>query len=198
MCKALDNLTAMVDAVDTSESLEPIAEKLLDYISIHSFPVDIKKLLSYWGISVLPADFTKLQETPEFENKATILGAVGLKNADLCIYYKHDELDCEINFTLAHELAHCCLDKLHGDKVKSKEVRYRFEKEDDDEQERAADILAGAILMPERIVRSFFQELIEFKIEDFERLFVRLFKVPKDVVKKRLEILKLQNLTGDA
>ena len=183
MCKALNNLERKT------------AEELLKFANISAMPVDLSKLLRHWGIFALAADFTKLQETDEFKeqvkNKGNILGAVAYKGDDLCIYYKHDDSIHRKRFTIAHELAHCCLD---DGRLREDGTHYRFEKENDyAAEEIAANTFAGEILMPEKIVRSFLDMFTSPSIEDF----ARLFDVSENVARARLEVLLNKVRMGD-
>ena len=74
-------------------------------------PVDISKLLENIGISTIAKDFSEIEHLMEAD-AGSILGAAFSNGNNLAIFYKKNESLHRKKFTIAHELAHCCLDCL--------------------------------------------------------------------------------------
>ena len=147
-------------------------KKLLSSAGISTIPVNLAKLLRHWGISTLSADFTALQETDEFREqvkiRGDILGAVGKKGDDLCIYYKYDDNIHSQRFTIAHELGHIIIPWHSGVSLDNQTYRYdsdtAFYKSGSsrllDMQELEAHVFASELLMP--------YEWLQRKIDEHE------------------------------
>jgi len=182
MCAALDRL-----AGKTPEELiieAGIADKV---------PIDLEKLLCYWNVSVMPINFSKLQklqESKEFrqqiDDKGDILGAVILKGDNLCIFYKEDDTPNRQRFTIAHELAHCCIDY---EKLAKAEINCRYENfSKTDRHENSINAFAGKILIPDNTLKVFYDKLL---VPSADKL-AMIFDVSGTVMEARLEYLKLK------
>ena len=76
--------------------------------SMYSLPVDIVQILESLKIDTAAVSFEKLQkDLPLNNNKIT--GLAYAKGDDLFILYSKELSMPESRFTLAHELAHCCM-----------------------------------------------------------------------------------------
>jgi Zn-dependent peptidase ImmA (M78 family) len=165
MCKPLERLCGKS------------AEYILDtYGNKYSYPVDIVQIVrNIGGISLGSKDFTELDKLISKDNEnAHIIGAVRVLENGLQIIYA-DRLDKEKDslypdmtprqrneklirrqrFTIAHELAHCCL---HIDATQKKNyIELRSENVDigDAYKEKVANIFAGELLMPRLILDAF-------------------------------------------
>ena len=167
-------------------------------------PVDIVSICEKIGIKLGSIDFRNLEKIPPFsehvKKKGSIIGAVYINNCDTQIIYSNrwnddiktmSETDKEDNllrrqrFTIAHELAHCCL---HMNPQDKNHIEYRSDQDEsfNDNDERRANIFAGELLIP------------TFAIKDILDLFedavsisylANVFYVSKHVMKARLEHL---------
>lgn len=197
MCKILKELhgkTAM-------EILEKYGVK-------NEYPIDITGIAENIGIKLGSTDFTELEKKDSLremvQEKGHILGSVRVKGDELSIRYhnalhdnpafenlseedKKDKLLRRQRFTIAHEIAHCCLN-MPIDKDSS-HIEYRTEQKDykKDPKEIAANIFAGELLIPLDILTELCK-LFDNKISI--SLFSDLFKVSKHVFEARLEHLK--------
>lgn len=148
MCKKLAELNGL-----TPDEILLISE-------IDSYPVDMQKILKKLGIKNGPMDFTKIESMlPKvIELKGSILGAVTVLGDDVNIFYREGSTDNRKRFTLAHELAHCCL---NASSLKKGHVEFRFDaKNMSDPKELAANIFAGQLLIPEKPLRDMYDSLV--------------------------------------
>jgi len=177
MCATLDRLAGKTP------------QELLDEAGIaDKMPVNLEKLLKYWNVSVMPTDFSELQKSaklkPLVAQNGNILGAVALNGDAVGIFYKEGDTPNSQIFTIAHELAHCCLEY---EKLQQNSINYRFEKPTDP-NEGKMDAFAGELLISENKLKEFISKLIK---PSTEKLAI-VFGVPEDVMKDRLELLGLE------
>ncbi len=197
MCKILKELH--------QKSPEYILE---NYWSKGQFPIDVVDVAKRIGIKLGSVDFTELEKKESFKEmvkeKGHILGSVRTKGDDLFINYhnalhedpnyknlsevdKKDILIRRQRFTIAHEIAHCCL---HIDPEKCEpHIEYRMEEIDFNKNpsERDANIFAGKLLIPLNIL-SDLAMIYDNKISI--SLFADFFKVSKHVMEARVIYLK--------
>ena len=181
-------------------------EILTIYNEIDNIPVDIVKVAKEIGIKLGSIDFTELEKEEGFkktvEEKGSILGAVFTSGENVNIFYnsrlydddelnnlsdadKKDKLLRRQRFTIAHEIAHCCL---HAGTMQDYHIEYRTEQKDyTDEKERRANIFAGELLIPKKIIITLCA-MLEDKISI--SFFADLFKVSRHVMEARLEYLQ--------
>lgn len=158
MCKILKELH--------NKSSEEILEK---YGLKGQFPVDIADIAQKIGITLGSMDFREFEKKDSVKDvvalKGHILGFVRAKGDDVFIAYhnslddtseiknlsevdRRDKLVRRQRFTIAHEIAHCCL---HLDPNKDGiNIEYRTEQKDytNGSREREANIFAGELLIP--------------------------------------------------
>lgn len=84
-------------------------------------PIDIDALLSNIGISIVPIDFSPIENKVNI-SQGSILGATIVEGEDLSVFYRMDATENRKRFTLAHEIAHCCL---HTDSLIDHHVELR-------------------------------------------------------------------------
>ena len=164
-------------------------EILKKYGQDDSIPVNLNMLLLNIGLSALPFDFT------EYENKigvpkGNVLGLVVSKGDNAAIFYKQDDTLNRQRFTIAHELAHCCLGFTDGNKP---HIEFRLNEYDKDEHERTADIFAGQLLIPLKKLREVYLDLA---IPDSVTLASK-FAVSINVMEARLNHLKVSHFNKD-
>ncbi len=172
--------------------LEKIRNKspyeLLDEYGISMTPpINISLLLDKIGISVIAKDFSEIEKMSESE-PGSILGAAFSNNDDLAIFYKKSDHLHRKKFTIAHELAHCCLD---CPKNESAHIEFRLEpfvnlSEKELEKERRANIFAGQLLIPKDILISYYDKMIIPSLTELSKI----FEVSSSVMAARLDYLK--------
>lgn len=165
MCKPLEKLSGKS------------AEYLLDtYSSRYSYPIDVVQMVNkIGGISLGSKDFAELDKMLSEEGKpAHVIGAVRVLDDEVQIIYadrldadkdhlhtdmslaqKQEKLRRRQRFTIAHELAHCCL---HIDSTQKKnyiELRSVNTGTEDQQKEKIANIFAGELLMPRPVINAF-------------------------------------------
>lgn len=177
MCKKLKEL----------QGKKPI-ELLEEYDMSDIIPVDVNKLLDKMHIKTYPIDYERIEKMPSIvpfvEQKGKILGTVMLNNDDIVITYRKSDPIHRKRFTVAHELAHCCL----GDNFGEKFIQFRNDLVSNaDEMERKCNIFAGELLIPEHIIRNLHKSVNIFPLERLSQI----FDVSESVMAKRLDILEI-------
>lgn len=177
MCKRLRELNGLT------------AEDLLKKVGqFDVVPVDIAQICYDLDIHVKMMDFTQLENKIHSitnENKE-ILGVVLAKEDDLAILYCNDTVNRK-RFTLAHELAHCCL---HLNPNKKLHIEFRTSEAVFDEKEIEANKFAGELLIPENSLKEVIDFSLSIKRERIPFL-SQLFVVSENVMKARLEQLNI-------
>ena len=184
------------------------------YYMSNKIPIDIVSIAKNIGINLGSINFTDLEKStifkPFVEERGHILGAVFINGEDVQIVYdnrfyedtesgklsnvdKKDKLLKRQRFTIAHEIAHCCLHMKESDKS---HIEYRTDQNNDDMvREREANIFAGELLIPRTVllnICSIFGKNIPVNILS------DIFKVSNNVMKARLVYLKEQGFLDNA
>lgn len=185
-----------------SEALQKIkgmnASDILQKYGNNSIPVDIKQIISDIGIDVFAADFSVLKEAG-IENSDDILGAVFIDsdNQNLNIGYAYNsnpvltreeqkKYTYRTRFTLAHELAHCCL-HFNNDSDPHLEFRRSYPSTNDIPQlEYDANVFAGELLIPRAAIEEIYEKVSYPCLETM----AELFQVSNSVMRARLDYLK--------
>lgn len=176
MCKVLKNIQG--------KTAEEILRK---YGQDSSVPINLNQLLINIGISALPLDFTELEKEIG-SKKGDILGLVMTKGEKAAIFYKKDDTLNRQRFTIAHELAHCCIDK-----KEYPHVEFRLNEQEKDESENRADTFAGELLIPLNRLREVYMNLaVPTSI-----ILANKFAVPVNVMEARLNYLKVSYYDKD-
>ena len=169
------------------------SKNLIDRFGLdETLPVNLDGLLEYYNISVYPTDFNELREFPEIANeekeKGEILGAVAVQNNDIRILYKESDTKHRQKFTIAHELAHCCLDA--DSLMENGHIEYRkeFSERTGDNKEIKANIFAGELLIPETALNKIYAKVDRPNLE----VLAKAFDVSDNVMRERLKKLGLQ------
>lgn len=153
-------------------------------------PVDISQICYELGIRTQSTDFTPIEKSEFYQNQVTakgsILGVVIVKNKDIAILYRDKDTLNRKRFTIAHELAHCCL---HMKPTDDKHIQFRTDTNSNNAKEIAANKFAGELLIPTNSIKMLMQdrnsatpELISFLSD--------IFAVSDNVMKERLKGLK--------
>ena len=107
-------------------------------------PINISGLLENMGISTIAKDFSDIENVLS-KKQGSILGAAFSNGNNLAIFYKKSDSLHRKKFTIAHELAHCCLDCPNDE---SSHIEFRLDPftiitEDELVKEKKANIFAG-------------------------------------------------------
>ena len=146
-------------------------------------PIQLSKLLINIGISTLGIDFTDIEDAANYEH-GRILGAAISKGENLTIFYRKSDSKNRQRFTIAHELAHCCL---HTNALKQNHIELREEFCNKTEKEKEADIFAGELLIPEPLLKNVYDQ---FYVPSLKSL-ARIFNVSTNVMAARLNYLSM-------
>lgn len=173
MCKILQELKG-----------KKAIELLNEYKISLTPPIDISLLLKKIGIFEIPFDFSEIEEIMQYE-KGDVLGAIYAKSDTLSIFYRSSDSLNRRRFTLAHEIAHCCLD---ADELEKQHIELRSSQNANTPKEYKANIFAGELLIPElSLKRIHGQFLIAPSLSDLSNI----FKVSTTVMAARLDYLNL-------
>ena len=160
-------------------------------------PVDLNAILTKVGISALPRDFSTieplLQKKVNTDNKIQVLGAIVMNGNNAAIFYnQNDKKDSHrCRFTIAHELAHCCLS--HQCLDKEVHIDFRIEGMPLTEDEKAANVFAGELLIPYNMLINVIDKLLLPSVHTL----ANIFDVSDNVMLKRLEHIKIpRNISG--
>lgn len=145
-------------------------------------PIDIADILYNMQIRVFPYDFS------EIDSADRILGAMIADKTDLALLYRQGESKNRNRFTLAHELAHCCLAHLEDKKMPY--VEYRHEGKATDEDEIRANIFAGELLVPLKELRMVLSKDYPDTLPHSSKL-AKMFAVSVNVMEERLRFLRI-------
>lgn len=165
-------------------------ELLTEYHIDPEPPIDISALLTNIGISTISKDFSEIETQAEIKN-GSILGATISNGENLIIFYKKSSSWHRKKFTIAHELAHCCLDCPTNE---TRHIELRLESilslnlgDDIIRKEQRANIFAGELLIPEN---SLIQKYNQMLVPSLKELAI-IFDVSTSVMAARLEHLNL-------
>ena len=173
MCKLLKELNGLT------------AERLLEKYGVSlKPPIDISLLLKRIGISEIPMDFTEIEKILGY-HPGDVLGAIFAKNDSLGIFYRQGDSLNRIRFTLAHEIAHCCI---HADTLEKSHIELRSALEATTPKEYKANVFAGELLIPEATLRDIHgRYLVAPPLSNISQV----FKVSTNVMAARLDYLNL-------
>lgn len=147
-------------------------------------PIDLDLLLNNIGISSIGMDFKQVEKQANFETDS-MLGAAVSKGENLAIFYRAKDSINRKRFTIAHELAHCCI---HTDSLCEDHIMLRKELDNDGIEEKA-NIFAGELLIPYKILDKIYKKLLmPPSLTDLSAL----FQVSTNVMEARLKYLKLK------
>jgi hypothetical protein len=154
-------------------------------------PVNLNAILTKVGISALPRDFSDLEQvlraTKACQSEVQVLGAIVMSGNSAAIFYnQQDARDSHrCRFTIAHELAHCCL--AHQCLVNGAHVDFRTQGLPLTEEEKAANVFAGELLIPYDMLLNVMKKLLIPSVHTL----ATIFDVSDNVMLKRLEHLNM-------
>ena len=171
-------------------------------------PIDIVDIAQNIGIGLGSANFEVLEKKHNFKKlsgvKDNILGALLVKDNNIQIIYdssyrdlakakltqeeKEKKLDCRQRFTIAHEIAHCCLHMQKGQRV---HIEYRTDQTDkNNKKEISANTFAGELLIPTKMILDILNNVKGISISTL----ANIFAVSEHVMIARMNHLKELNL----
>ena len=179
-----NNMCATLDLFKGKKAEDLIQEFDLD----KELPVDLNALLEEYNVSVQPTDFEELKNFPdiadEINKKGNILGAVAINGDNLRILYRETDSVHRQKFTIAHEIAHCCLDT--EALRKNGHIEYRKDREFSDSiKEKKANIFAGELLIPATALNKIYERVSNPVLKEL----AERFDVSENVMRARLKQL---------
>lgn len=156
----------------------------------NTIPVNLGVILRKMEVSVISFDFSQFEKImpDEVSRRGRILGAVmTAEEGRTAIFYSSDASlmsDHRYRFTVAHELAHCCLDGC------TNHVEFRRDGEVNDENERRANVFAGELLIPIHQLESVSKRLLLPTVKNL----AEVFEVSETVMLGRLKHLNRPDL----
>lgn len=166
------------------------AEQIIKRYDLDStIPVNLSRVFKENDIKVVPVNFKTFEDIPEISKtvyeKGAVLGAVAIKDNKINILYKEDDSPHRQYFTIAHELAHCCLDA--EELAINGRVDFRLDIEQPSKEEMEANIFAGELLVPKSALDILYKQIKEPKLS----ILAKIFDVSTSMIKARLEYLDL-------
>lgn len=152
-------------------------------------PIDISKLIEKMKISTIAMDFTELERDSNVP-EGCVLGATFSNGDNLTILYKKTDTLHRKKFTIAHEIAHCCL---HCPKDETSHIELRLDsypddiKKEEEKKEKDANIFAGELLIPKKSLKVYYDKLMIPSLLYLSEL----FDVSTNVMEERLNYLEL-------
>lgn len=153
-----------------------------------SAPIDLSAILRKLDISALPMDFTSLEKKDTIKELVAVRGRIlGVlisdENRAAIFYNKEDSRNSHrYRFTIAHEIAHCCLT---GSPV---HVEFRFDSAKPNGTEYEANVFAGELLIPQNLLYEMIQNLLLPSVH----ILADIFAVSDNVMLERLKYLKVK------
>lgn len=195
-----ENLKVTFDNVDTSVTetfptdhpLSRLDGQTADYLVTYfnlgeTVPVDLSEMLKQYNIALRVTDFKSFEEFPDIaENipqKGKVLGAVKTINDRVNIFYRKGDTPHRQRFTIAHEFAHCCLNA--KEIAVNGHIDFRLDIEEATEDEYAANVFAGELLIPKNVLDSIYNKVPEPNINTL----AYAFDVSVNVMEERLKYL---------
>lgn len=164
------------------------ALELLEKYGINlSPPIDIKKLIDNIGIRLIKYDFSNAERAGNYP-LGSIIGAALSDGDNLDILYANNQTLNRDRFTIAHELAHCCL---HNDSLEINHLELRTNNVS--LKERDANIFAGELLIPYSSLITIYNQLLKPSLS----VLAQIFQVSTNVMRERLKYLEL-NFVDDS
>lgn len=174
MCKILEKLR------------DKTPENLLKEYQISLVPpIDVSLLMQRIGIKEIPFDFTELEKIMKLKT-GDVIGSVFAKGDELGIFYKASDSLNRQRFTIAHEIAHCCLDT---DALKTKHIELRSSQTENMLKEYNANVFAGKLLIPKISLDKIHSK---FLISPPLSVISKIFEVSTTVMAARLDYLELK------
>ena len=144
-------------------------------------PIDIKRLVDNIGIRLIRYDFSNAEKAGNYP-LGSIIGAALSDGDCLDILYANNLTLNRVRFTVAHELAHCCL---HNDSLEINHLELRTNNVSP--KERDTNIFAGELLVPYSSLLPIYNQLLKPSLS----VLAQIFLVSSIVMRERLKYLEL-------
>jgi len=160
-------------------------------ISPYTVPLNMDKLLRAWKLIASSADLSELEKIAAEKVKINgpILGAVGAPQGKVVLLFSNKISYAKARFTVAHELAHCCL---HNKELENGYVHFSSGGFLQPEKEIEANIFARRLLMPKESINGTIEKIMsEPLIISMDGLIRRLameYEVEEEEIKNNEEI----------
>ena len=193
------NMVMTLEKYKTLEKLrDKTPEELLREAGITGVSVDLEKLLNYWDVSAMPvkfSDFEEYQTYKELGGEKEILGAIVVDtDGSLCIFYNETDTPNRQRFTVAHELAHACIDY---ENLMKNGINFRYEDDTLCNNEIAMNTFAGELLIPTNALKAIFKRFPHVAVDnlpdDILKDLADIFAVSINVMRERLKVFKYQH-----
>lgn len=181
----------------------PLDGKSTDYLIVQFeldkfVPVNLDKLLKYYNITLRASDFKDVEGNPVIAQnvgkRGSVLGRVKEENNQIYIYFKKDDSIHRQRFTIAHELAHCCLNARQLSVAGHVEYRLDLEKPQLNGDEYDANVFAGELLIPKTIIDNIYKVVPKPNV----KALAELFDVSENVMENRLKYLNREYKNDEA
>lgn len=159
-------------------------ELLQDYNISAKPPINLSLLLKNIGIIAVPFDFTEIEKKLNYQ-KGDISGIIYAQKDNLGIFYCATDSLNRTRFTIAHEIAHCCL---HSESLKTRHIELRSEQNKNDPKEYNANIFAGELLIPKTSLIKIYEQFI---IAPPLSTLSKIYEVSTAVMAARLDYLEM-------
>lgn len=161
------------------------ADELLQEYDINATPpINLSLLLKNIGITTIPFDFTEIEKKLNYQ-KGDISGIIYAQKDNLGIFYCATDSLNRTRFTIAHEIAHCCL---HSESLKTRHIELRSEQNKNDPKEYNANIFAGELLIPKTSLIKIYEQFI---IAPPLSTLSKIYEVSTAVMAARLDYLEM-------
>lgn len=170
MCTPLENIKG-----------KTAREILQLYYAGEKFPLDLEILLRNIGILSKDYDFAVVGKLVA----ERVLGAVVSNEKNAVIFYDRYSSYNRQRFTIAHELAHCCLRTNTEEAEPYRHIEFRVDNPSKDIIERNADIFAGQLLIPVDELEIAYKKFSK----PYSTLLAQYFQVSVSVMEARLRYL---------
>lgn len=171
MCKILRNIQGKT------------AQEIIAIYGNDELPVDMEAIAKKIGIQVRAMDFTDIEKEVDLE-PGIILGATVADGEDVSIYYRISDCDNRKKFTIAHEIAHCCL---HTEDLIEQHIELRGNRRAQHGREYEANIFAGELLISEEKLKNIYDQLLRPSLSAL----CEIFEVSANVMAARLDYLNM-------
>lgn len=163
----------------------------------NSIPIDLSKILNHFKIPTIAFDFSEMEKEEDMKKmvmeKGNIVGAVITAPDDdgVAIFFRKGDKENRRRFTVAHELAHCCL---HAHELELGSIEFRRDI-DSSLNPREIDVnsFAGELLIPEGPL----MQLCNILGTPVLSVLAKAFQVSSNVMRARLMSLKMDNFVDD-
>lgn len=157
-----------------------VARDVLKKYDIKKAPVNVEKICDDLEITIQYADFSDIEQ----QTKKPIAGVIQKRPGSKCIIIVNDnDWNTRARFTIAHELGHYFLHLANEDNKLITSFR-----RDQSPRETEANKFAAELLMPEKLIRYEYNQLV-IPVSDS---LAEIFDVSKQAMKVRLESLGLK------